>query len=92
MKGCRDSQTGLFLNGTKVFMRGADGCLLIFDVTNKQSLNKAVGVLNEWEKVDGNSLNKKAPTDIRKNNDASIKATPPVILVGTQVIFCVPTM
>ena len=85
MKGNRDRETGLFLQGTRACMSGADGCLLIFDVTNKQSLDQAVTVLNEWEKVDGNSLNKKPPTDNWKNNDVNIKATPPVILVGTQV-------
>ena len=73
-------------------MKGFDGCLLIFDVTNRQSLNQSVALLNEWEKVDGNSLNKKAPTDIRNDNETIIKATPPVILVGTQVIFSVSTM
>ena len=74
-------------------MRGADGCLLLFDVTRKQSLSgDAVAILEEWEKVDGNSLNKTPSIGKQKSNDTNSKATPPVILVGTKVILSVPSM
>ena len=74
-------------------MRAADGCLLLFDVTSKQTLsNDVVAILEEWEKVDGNSLNKKPPDGNQKSNDTNVKATPPVILVGTKVIFSVPSV
>ena len=75
-------------------MSGADGCLLLFDITRKQSLyGDAVAILEEWEKVDGSSLNKKPSIGKQKRNyDINIKAAPPVILVGTKVILSVPSM
>ena len=82
-----------FLTIAPMWMRGADGCLLIFDVTIKQTLNdEAVAILEEWVKVNDNSLNKKPPIGNEKSNDTNIKTTPPVILVGTKVILSVPSM
>ena len=72
-------------------MSGANGCLLLFDITRKQSLyGDAVAILEEW---DGNSLNKKPSIGKQKSNyDTNTKAAPPVILVGTKVILSVPSM
>ena len=81
------------LSHSKLYMRGADGCLLLFDVTCKGTLSaEAVAILEEWEKVDGNSLNKKPPNNDRRSNNSNNKATPPIILVGTKVILSVPSV
>ena len=87
MWSVKGGQNWLYRLPPRVYFRGADGCLLLFDVTRRQTLSdEAAAILEEWEKVDGISLNKQPPNNDRRSNDTNIKATPPVILVGTKVI------